>query len=68
MSWSEIEGFLTELGWTQAELARRVGVHPNTVSAWAQGRRRVPGAVVVYLSLAMDVKRLATGLIRLGRV
>jgi transcriptional regulator with XRE-family HTH domain len=51
---------LAELDWTGAELARRVDVHPNTVSHWLQGHAKggVPGAVMAYLRLYLRVRRL----------
>ena len=45
---------LRELGWSQAELARRVDTYPSTVSQW----KRVPGGVAAYVALALRVKRL----------
>lgn len=58
MEWPEVKSALLELGWSGAELGRRVGVHPNTVSQWATGKARVPGAVAAYLRLAVEVHRL----------
>lgn len=49
---------LMALGWSQADLAKRLRVHENTVSAWATGKARVPGAVQAYLRLAVAVSRL----------
>lgn len=45
---------LTTLGWSQAELARRIKVRPGSVSRW----KTVPGAVAAYLRLAGDAKKL----------
>lgn len=44
-------------GFNKAELARRVDVHPNTVTKWCDGTTRVPGAVVAYLGLYATLKR-----------
>lgn len=49
---------LTKLRWSQAELARRIDVHPNTVSHWVTGKRPIPGAVKAYVDLALKVKGL----------
>jgi hypothetical protein len=49
---------LLVLGWSQAELARRVDVHVNTVSKWMTGKSRVPGAVLAYVRLSIKVKGL----------
>lgn len=34
-----IQARLDELGWSQAELARRSGVKPQTISSWMSGAR-----------------------------
>lgn len=47
---------LATLGWSQAELGRRLGVHRNTVSSWAAGT--VPAYVRAYLALAIGIKGL----------
>jgi transcriptional regulator with XRE-family HTH domain len=45
---------------TNAELAKRVGVFPSTVSAWTNGKtKKVPGSVIAYLELLATIKRLA---------
>lgn len=43
---------LIELGWSKAELARRLGLHSNTVSQWGDD---VPGYALAYLDLAVAV-------------
>lgn len=50
---------LHKVGLKQADLARRVGVHPNTVSAWATDKKTMPGAVKAYLDLLAKIKELA---------
>lgn len=54
----DLGAMLDVLGWSQAELARRVDVHPNTVSGWSTGRTNVPGPVRAYLELAVKAKGL----------
>lgn len=49
---------LMALSWTQAELARRLGVHVNTVSGWATGRTPMPLYAQAYLKLAVGASRL----------
>jgi transcriptional regulator with XRE-family HTH domain len=44
---------LKDLGWTGAELAKRLGVRQATVSAWRTGKREVPAYVPEYLRLAV---------------
>lgn len=53
MTRDELAEILAELGWSQNELARRVGVHSSTVSQW----RRVPGPVQAYLRLRLMIHR-----------
>lgn len=45
-------------GLSNVEVAKRLGVHPNTVSQWATGARDVPGPVRAYLELYASVKEL----------
>lgn len=52
---------LLELGWTQAELARRLRLRPGTVTRWVTSNT-VPGFAQAYLELALQVVVLAKGL------
>jgi hypothetical protein len=54
----DLDAALDALGWSGAELARRVDVGADRVSAWRCGKARMPGAVVAYLRLAMSVREL----------
>lgn len=45
-----LEKFLSELGWSGAELARRLGVSYKTVSNWRTSGR-VPEYALAYLRL-----------------
>lgn len=45
---------------SQSELAERLDVYPSTVSAWANGKREVPGAAMAYLELLFAIRRLPT--------
>lgn len=48
---------LHELKWSQAELARRLGVRPNTVSDWMKlGGEGLPVYAASYISLALELK------------
>jgi DNA-binding transcriptional regulator YiaG len=48
---------LQELGWSQARLARRLEVDPNTVSRWVSAGR-VPAYAREYLRALVLVKRM----------
>lgn len=52
---------LAETGLSGADLARRVGVHPSTVSSWVKGSAKPPGAVIAYLRLLSAVLHAAGG-------
>ena len=56
MSPNELQTVLMELGWSQAELSRRVNVHPNTVTRWM--RVGCSGPEVGYLKLRVHLKRM----------
>lgn len=58
---ADLAAVLLALGWNQADLARRLGVHRNTVSAWATGKVEIPGPVLAYLDLAVKASRLLKG-------
>lgn len=44
-----IRSTLDITGWSRADLARRLGVHKQTVQDWAQGRMEPRGGVYVDL-------------------
>ncbi|MES2055794.1 MAG: helix-turn-helix transcriptional regulator [Pseudomonadota bacterium] len=44
---------LETLGWTGAELARRIHVTEETVSRWRNGKRKTPGLLTAYLRLCV---------------
>lgn len=46
---------LSDVGLSQAELARRMDVTERTVSLWTTGKGRVPGAVLAYLDLLAEI-------------
>ena len=59
MTSTELKQNLKTLGWSQAELARRIDVTPTAVSRWCRGRK-VPGSVAKYVELAVSVKKLGS--------
>lgn len=55
----DLKAELDAIGWSQAEFARRIDVHPNTVSAWANDKPSISGPALAFLKLAGKVKRLS---------
>ncbi|MFZ5783987.1 MAG: helix-turn-helix domain-containing protein [Pseudomonadota bacterium] len=60
---SEFSAALKALGWSKAELARRLGIHPNSVSKWASP----PQYAMAYLRQSLGIKDLADRLVRRGK-
>lgn len=56
--YSEFTKLMAETDLSGAELARRIDVFPSTVSSWATGKVDPPGAVMAYLRLLSQVKRV----------
>lgn len=44
------------MGWTQGDLARRVGVHQKTVSSWETGNAPVPEARRAAVATELGVR------------
>lgn len=51
MKQSELKIILRKLGWSKAELARRMGYEADTVSRW----KEVPKPVELYLDLVSRI-------------
>lgn len=51
MTGDEFKGALSRLGMSQERFARLVGAAPRTGQKWALGETRVPGSVVLLLTL-----------------
>lgn len=49
MTKDEMRLILSELGWSQNELCRRLGLHVNTATKWPEDQ--VPQYVAAYLRL-----------------
>ena len=45
---------LSQIGWSQAQLARCLGCDPARVWQWANGKQRVPANVETWLRAASD--------------
>jgi len=54
----ELRDALDEIGWTQTEAARRLGVSTNTVYRWCAGKDDVPSPpAMAYIRLYRKVRR-----------
>ena len=51
------EKWLSELGWSKAELAERLGVFASSVSRWSSSSA-YPKYAEAYLELAIEIHRL----------
>lgn len=57
----ELKAALKSLGWSQAELSSRLGIHVNTISKWMKKPKEpIPQYASAYVRLASDVDNLAT--------
>jgi DNA-binding transcriptional regulator YiaG len=52
---------LEKLDWDGNDLARRLGLHQNTVSLWSSGKRPVPGYAEEYLRVMVLAKEILDG-------
>ena len=57
MTKEELKVKLKRLGWSQAELASRIGSYPATISRYD----KVPGAVEAYINLALERRDMPSG-------
>lgn len=57
MTPSELKEHLKYLGWSQSELAKRLGTTPTTVSRWMNGGK-IPGAAKAYVKQSVAIKKL----------
>lgn len=61
MTPEEIKAIREVFGWTQADLAREMGVSTNAISRWEQGNRRPRGAAETLLLQIQRRARRAEG-------
>lgn len=52
------EDMLSAVGWSKAELSRRLGVHRNTVTRWGDN---CPAWVLEYLRVCLLAKEIIDG-------
>lgn len=57
MTAPEFRAALVALGWSQASLARHLGYHARTISAYARGHQTVPIVLDRYLDLALRLQQ-----------
>ena len=50
MTRTEFRDLLQTIGWSERELAARLGAHRNTVNDWANDRRKPPQIVLEWLA------------------
>lgn len=53
----ELDEALDRLGWSKAELCRRLGLHRNTPSRWSE----VPRYVAEYLRVSLLAREITDG-------
>lgn len=58
MTPDELRGALEALGWRQADLCRKAGLHKDTPSRWLGGRTPIPAWVPAYLGAMLEIQRL----------
>ncbi|WP_028215893.1 hypothetical protein [Paraburkholderia oxyphila] len=56
---NEFTDALTCLGWKQADFCRKTDTYKNTPSRWTRGHTSIPGWVPHYLTMALEIRRLA---------
>ena len=58
MTPDELASVLAQLGWTQAELGRRLGMAPDTMSRWATGKVPMPVWLTAHVGLLLELREL----------
>ena len=58
MTPDELASVLAQLGWTQEELGRRLGMAPDTVSRWATGKVPMPVWLTAHVGLLLELREL----------
>lgn len=56
MTKPEMRDILSELGWSQAELSRRLNIRPSTVAQWPE--KKIPGPAAAYLRVKLLAHRM----------
>jgi lambda repressor-like predicted transcriptional regulator len=58
MTPEDLSGALEELGWRQADLCRKAGLHKDTPSRWLSGKTPIPAWVPAFLGAMQEIQRL----------
>lgn len=56
----DLRAALKDLGWSQADLARRCEINKSTPSEWmGKPTEPIPGPIAAYVALSLEVKKLS---------
>lgn len=58
MAPEDLRTALAALGWRQADLCRKAGLHKDTPGRWLSGATAIPAWVPAYLGAILEIKRL----------
>jgi transcriptional regulator with XRE-family HTH domain len=58
MTPEELSSALEALGWRQADLCRKAGLHKDTPSRWLSGKTPIPAWVPAFLGAMLEIQRL----------
>lgn len=58
MTPDELRKALEALGWRQADLCRKAGLHKDTPGRWLNGKTPIPAWVPAYLGAMQEIQRL----------
>lgn len=58
MTPDELAQALADLGWRQADLARKAGLNKDTPTRWMNGKTEIPLWVRSYLGAMLEIRRL----------
>lgn len=54
----DLKAALSDLGWSQKDLASRLGCDQDTVSRWSTGKTPVPAHVAEYMRVVLLAKEI----------
>jgi transcriptional regulator with XRE-family HTH domain len=59
MTPQQLKASLNVIGWSQAELSRRIDYAPNTISRWMTGEIPIPAWLDAYIEAITAIRDLA---------